>query len=67
MNKTFKVVFNKVRGAFMVANEVTSSVQKKGCKAVIALAALTVSTLSPRNGVTKKRPRPLFLMSRVIV
>ena len=38
MNKTYKVVFNKVRGALMVANEATSSVQKKGTKAVVATA-----------------------------
>ena len=30
MNKTFKIVFNKARGALMVANEITGSVQKKG-------------------------------------
>lgn len=39
MNKTFKIVFNKARGALMVANEVTSSVQKKGVKTVVAIAA----------------------------
>lgn len=38
MNRTFKVVFNKARGALMVANEVTSSVQKKGTKKVVATA-----------------------------
>ena len=36
MNKSFKVVFNKARGALMVVNEVTSSVQAKGTKTVIA-------------------------------
>ena len=30
MNNAYKVVFNKARGALMVANEITSSVQKKG-------------------------------------
>lgn len=29
MNSTFKVVFNKARGALMVVNEATSSVQAK--------------------------------------
>lgn len=43
MNRTFKVVFNKARGALMVANEVTSSVQKKGTKSVIAAAAAFVA------------------------
>lgn len=38
MNQTFKVVFNKARGALMVVNEVTSCVQAKGTKTVIAAA-----------------------------
>ncbi len=38
MNSTFKVVFNKTRGALMVVNEVTSSVQGKGTKTVVAAA-----------------------------
>lgn len=38
MNSTFKVVFNKARGALMVVNEATSSVQAKGTKTVIAAA-----------------------------
>lgn len=38
MNSTFKVVFNKARGALMVVNEVTSSVQAKGTKTVVAAA-----------------------------
>lgn len=38
MNSTFKVVFNKVRGTLMVVNEVTSSVQGKGTKTVVAAA-----------------------------
>ena len=38
MNSTFKVVFNKTRGALMVVNEVTSSVQAKGTKTVVAAA-----------------------------
>ena len=43
MNKTFKVVFNKVRGAFVAVNEATSSVQKKGTKTVLAVAAAMVA------------------------
>ena len=42
MNSTFKVVFNKARGALMVVNEVTSSVQAKGTKTVIAAAVATL-------------------------
>lgn len=38
MNSTFKVVFNKARGALMVVNEATSSVQAKGTKTVISAA-----------------------------
>ena len=40
MNKTFKIVFNKARGALMVANELTGSVQKKGVRVAIATATL---------------------------
>ncbi len=42
MNKTFKVVFNRARHSLMVANEITSSVQKKGTKTVIAAAAVSL-------------------------
>ncbi len=42
MNSTFKVVFNKARGALMVVNEVTSSVQGKGTKTVVAAAVATM-------------------------
>ena len=38
MNSTFKVVWSKARGALMVVNEATSSVQAKGTKTVIAAA-----------------------------
>ena len=42
MNSTFKVVFNKARGALMVVNEITSSVQAKGTKTVVAAAVATM-------------------------
>ena len=42
MNKSFKVVFNKARGALMVVNEITSTVQAKGTKTVIAAAVATM-------------------------
>lgn len=42
MNSTFKVVFNKARGALMVVNKVTSSVQGKGTKTVVAAAVATM-------------------------
>lgn len=38
MKSFLKVVFNKARGALMVVNEVTSSVQGKGTKTVVAAA-----------------------------
>lgn len=43
MNKSFKVVFNKARGALMVVNEITSSVQAKGTKTVIAAAVAALA------------------------
>lgn len=48
MNRNFKVVFSKARGALMVVNEATSSVQAKGTKTVIAaaVAALSLSALA---------------------
>ena len=45
MNSTFKVVFNKARGTLMVANELTSSVQKKGGSLVVATAATLASVI----------------------
>ena len=46
MNKSFRVVFNKARGALMVVNEMTSSVQAKGTKTVIATAVATLMVAS---------------------
>lgn len=43
MNKSYKVVFSKARGALMVVNEATASVQAKGAKTVIAVAAALVA------------------------
>ncbi len=42
MNKTFKVVYNRTRAGLMVANEITSSVQKNGTKIAIATVALAL-------------------------
>ena len=44
MNKTFKVVFNKARDVMTVVNETTSSVQAKGCKAVVAAACVLAAS-----------------------
>lgn len=46
MNKTYKVVFNKVRGALMVANEATSCVQKKGTKQIMATFLISAALSS---------------------
>lgn len=46
MNRNFKVVFNKARGALMAVNECTSLVQAKGTKTVVA-AALAVLAAGP--------------------
>ena len=43
MNKSFKVIFSKARSALMVVNEATSSIQAKGTKTVIAVAAAMVA------------------------
>ena len=53
MNRNFKVVFSKARGALMVVNEATSSVQAKGTKTVIAAA---VAALSLGAGVASADP-----------
>lgn len=37
MNKTFKVIFNKARGSFMVVNELTSAIQKKAQELLLLL------------------------------
>ena len=39
MNSVYRVVFSKSRNALMVVNELTSSVQAKGTKTVVAVAA----------------------------
>lgn len=46
MNKTYKVIFSKVRGALMVCNEITSSVQKKGVKLVLLSSGLLVTSFA---------------------
>ena len=48
MNTTFKIVFNKARGALMVANEITGSVQKKGMQTIV-VSAISLLTLGIAN------------------
>ena len=52
MNSTFKVVFNKARGAFMVVNEIASSVQAKGTKTIVATAVTTLMACGAVNAAT---------------
>ena len=54
MNKNYKVVFSKARGALMVVNELTSSVQAKGTKTVIAgaVASLVAAPWLPNRPST---------------
>lgn len=59
MNKSFKVVFNKARGALMVVNEVTSSVQAKGTKTVIAAAVTALAASGAMATEWVKAPEEL--------
>lgn len=52
MNSTFKVVFNQARGAFMAVNEITSSVQAKGTKTIVATAVTTLMACGAVNAAT---------------
>ena len=57
MNKTFKIVFNKARGALMVANEITGSVQRSGKmtfqkKSAIALMVSAMFVACAANAAT---------------
>lgn len=52
MNSTFKVVFNKARGAFMAVNEITSSVQAKGTKTIVATVVTTLMACGAVNAAT---------------
>lgn len=44
-SRNFKLVFNKSRGVMMVVNEMTSSMQKGGCKAAVVAAATVLASL----------------------
>ena len=63
MNKSFKVVFNKARGALMVVNEVTSSVQAKGTKTVIAAAVAALAAGGVAAAEWVKAPEDLGSVS----
>ena len=53
MNKTFKVIFSRVRSSYVVANEITRSAKKKGTKALLIAAALTLSSASYAGGLAE--------------
>lgn len=44
-SRNFKLVFNKSRGVMMVVNEMTSSMQKGGCKAAVVASATVLASL----------------------
>ena len=69
MNSTFKVVFNKARGALMVVNEVTSSVQAKGTKTVVAtaVAAMIAGVAGTAVAAADTVKETLILSSRPLV
>ena len=46
MNKTFKIVFNKARGALMVANEITSTAMKKNISVTILAILASITPIS---------------------
>ena len=52
MNKTYRVIFSAARGALMVVNELTSSVQKKRASAIVTAAALTLTSTALMAGTT---------------
>ncbi|MDO5532882.1 ESPR domain-containing protein [Sutterella sp.] len=53
MNRTYRIVFSKARGALMIVNELTGSVQKKGTRTVLAAAvAATLLAGAPIAGAT---------------
>ena len=67
MNSTFKVVFNKARGALMVVNEVTSSVQAKGTKTVVAAAVATMIAGVAGTAMAEEAAKPFFFLPRLCI
>lgn len=66
MNATYKVVFNKARGALMVANEITSMVQSKGSKTVVA-AAVAAVLAGVTGTATASEPAPAFSNTTLVI
>ncbi len=57
MNRTFKIIFNAVRGALMVTNEATSSVQKKGTTTLVATAVAAALSCGVAVGAEHNYPQ----------
>lgn len=66
MNATYKVVFNKARGALMIVNEITSMVQSKGSKTVVA-AAVAAVLAGVTGTATASEPAPAFSKTTVVI
>ena len=66
MNATYKVVFNKARSALMVVNEITSMVQSKGSKTVVA-AAVAAVLAGVTGTATASEPAPAFSKTTVVI
>ena len=68
MNATYKVVFNKARGALMVVNEITSMVQSKGSKTVAAAAVAVAAVLAGVTGTAiADEPAPLAPKTTIVI
>ena len=68
MNATYKVVFNKARGALMVVNEITSMVQSKGSKTVVAAAVAVAAVLAGVTGTAiADEPAPLAPKTTIVI
>ena len=66
MNATYKVVFNKARGALMVVNEITSMVQSKGSKTVAAAAVAAVLAGVTGTAIADE-PAPLAPKTTIVI
>lgn len=62
MNSTYKVVFNKVRGALMVVNELSSSVTRGGGKGTKLVAAAAAATLLAGGSATAAPVEPELVL-----
>ena len=66
MNATYKIVFNKARGALMVVNEITSMVQSKGSNTVAA-AAIAAVLAGVTSTATANEPTPALSKTTLVI